>query len=81
MIAGGVAANQRMRQLMAASLPHLKAYFPAPSYCSDNAAMIAAYGYHLYRDGLREDPTGRQYLSAAWDAYSRYDFAKVLPQS
>lgn len=81
LIAGGVAANQRMRQLIAASLPHLKAYFPAPSYCSDNAAMIAAYGYYLYQDGLRDDPTGRVYLASDWDAYSRYDYAKVSHHS
>jgi N6-L-threonylcarbamoyladenine synthase len=78
LIAGGVAANQHMRRLMAASLPQLKAYFPAPAYCSDNAAMIAAYGYHIYQTEQKEDPSSRRFLTSDWDAYSRYDYAKVL---
>ena len=29
----------------------LRAVFPSPSYCSDNAAMIAGQGWHLLREG------------------------------
>jgi tRNA A37 threonylcarbamoyltransferase TsaD len=29
----------------------LRAVFPSPSYCSDNAAMIAGQGWHLLRAG------------------------------
>lgn len=73
LIAGGVAANLRFRDLMAAELP-VPAYFPAPRFCSDNAAMIAAYGYHVYlAAGARPDVFAAQ----DWDAYSRYDFIQA----
>jgi N6-L-threonylcarbamoyladenine synthase len=70
MIAGGVAANQRFRAMMAEQV-RVPAYFPALKYCSDNAAMIAAYGYHVYREAADK----RVFAGHAWDAYSRYDFA------
>ncbi len=74
LVAGGVAANQRFRQLMSEHVG-LPAYFPKLDYCSDNAAMIAAYGYHIYQS----KPDDRAaWLSHDWDAYSRYDFAKAL---
>ena len=74
LVAGGVAANQRFRQLMAEHVA-LPAYFPRQEYCSDNAAMIAAYGYHIFQDGLGRS---EQWLSHDWDAYSRYDFLKAM---
>ncbi|RZA16354.1 MAG: tRNA (adenosine(37)-N6)-threonylcarbamoyltransferase complex transferase subunit TsaD, partial [Proteobacteria bacterium] len=43
LVAGGVAANQRFRALVHERLA-IPAYFPQLSYCSDNAAMIAALG-------------------------------------
>jgi N6-L-threonylcarbamoyladenine synthase len=71
LVAGGVAANQRFRALVADAIK-LPAYFPPPSYCSDNAAMIAAYGYHVYEAGRAQ---GATFASADWDAYSRYEYA------
>jgi len=74
LVAGGVAANQRFRRLMAEQVP-LPAFFPKLDFCSDNAAMIAAYGYHIYQN----QPEDRAaWLRHDWDAYSRYDFAKAL---
>lgn len=68
LIAGGVAANARLRALLKESL-RVPSYFPELRFCSDNAAMIAAYGYHVCtRQGF---PIGS---SAEWDAYSRYAF-------
>jgi N6-L-threonylcarbamoyladenine synthase len=29
----------------------VRAVFPSPAYCSDNAAMIAGLGYRLWRAG------------------------------
>jgi hypothetical protein len=36
---------------------NLKAYLPAPEYCTDNAAMIASAGYFLYKRGETADLT------------------------
>ncbi|MAB79570.1 MAG: tRNA (adenosine(37)-N6)-threonylcarbamoyltransferase complex transferase subunit TsaD [Planctomycetes bacterium] len=48
-VAGGVACNQHLRERMCLSAEELgmRATFPSPAYCSDNAAMIAGLGYHL----------------------------------
>ena len=43
-IAGGVAANQFMRDYVKEIMPQKKIIFPALSYCTDNAAMIAYLG-------------------------------------
>jgi len=45
-IAGGVSANQRLRQEVSRQLPVAMHYAPI-EYCTDNGAMIAALGYHL----------------------------------
>jgi N6-L-threonylcarbamoyladenine synthase len=29
----------------------LRAIFPSPAYCTDNAAMIAGLGWHIWRAG------------------------------
>ena len=52
-VAGGVACNVRLRERMtqAAEREGLSAHFPSPAYCSDNAAMIAGQGWHLWRAG------------------------------
>jgi len=52
-VTGGVACNARLRERMtaAASEHGLRAVFPSPSYCTDNAAMIAGQGWHLLRAG------------------------------
>ena len=58
-VTGGVACNTRLRERMSAAATEqgLRAIFPSPSYCSDNAAMIAGQGWHLLRAGR----------IAAWD--------------
>ena len=47
-IVGGVAANNRLREKVRqeAELKGLKVHIPSMDLCSDNAAMIAATGYH-----------------------------------
>lgn len=49
LLAGGVASNGRLREKMVAESP-VPVFFPAPTLCTDNAAMVAACGYlHLSR--------------------------------
>ena len=48
-LCGGVAANRGLRAALAqaASEDGFELYIPAPKYCTDNAAMIAAAGSQL----------------------------------
>jgi N6-L-threonylcarbamoyladenine synthase len=47
-VAGGVGANQSLRQRLLLQLKTTKVYFPRPEFCTDNGAMIAFAGYlHL----------------------------------
>ena len=56
-LAGGVAANSRLREKMerAASEKGMRLVYPPPVLCTDNAAMIAAAGYFAYKNGERAD--------------------------
>lgn len=54
-IAGGVAANTRLREEVSKQIPLEIHYAPVP-YCTDNGAMIAAMGYHLAKAGRATDP-------------------------
>jgi N6-L-threonylcarbamoyladenine synthase len=52
-VVGGVAANSRLREKVrsASTEKGLSVYIPSLAYCGDNAAMIAAAGYHHLRAG------------------------------
>ena len=56
-IAGGVSINGALRaQLSHAAAQHgFQTFFPPPSLCMDNGAMVAGAGYHLYQE-RGEDP-------------------------
>ena len=54
-IAGGVAANARLREEISRRLPVKLRYAPL-ELCTDNAAMIAALGHFKATTGLAEDP-------------------------
>jgi N6-L-threonylcarbamoyladenine synthase len=47
LLGGGVVANSRLRERMAAEVEHggLRLLFPSPELCTDNGAMIASAGY------------------------------------
>ncbi|WP_428558775.1 MAG: tRNA (adenosine(37)-N6)-threonylcarbamoyltransferase complex transferase subunit TsaD [Solidesulfovibrio sp. DCME] len=70
--AGGVAANSRIRDMLAtvAARHGLPLYLPPPALCADNATMIAAAGCRLAAAGLVHDldldavPRGRK---VPWD--------------
>lgn len=66
-IAGGVAANARLRnQLEEASKKHgFEAYLPHPKYCTDNAAMIS---YAAFQNALCE-----RSVSHGWDVRPRWE--------
>ena len=58
-VAGGVAANQGLREEVTKLGKELGVDVTIPSmkYCTDNATMIAAAGYYAYKDGRIADLT------------------------
>ena len=58
-VAGGVAANKGIREKLTelCQKENINYSFPDIKYCTDNAAMIAASGYHAYLLGHRADLT------------------------
>ncbi|HDD35777.1 MAG TPA: tRNA (adenosine(37)-N6)-threonylcarbamoyltransferase complex transferase subunit TsaD [Candidatus Desulfofervidus auxilii] len=65
-IAGGVAANKRLREKLCriAEKEKIEVFFPSVSLCTDNAAMVAALGYHYFK--------AKRIVSFEFDAISRY---------
>lgn len=63
-MAGGVAANSRIRELAQERFDqnNISLYIPHIKYCTDNAAMIAKLGYKKYENG--------EYSDLDIDAYS-----------
>lgn len=64
-ISGGVAANSRLRSKAAEAAREkgMRVFTPSVEFCTDNAVMVAALGYHRFKAGLVE--------TTAMDAYSR----------
>ncbi|MEF9922420.1 MAG: tRNA (adenosine(37)-N6)-threonylcarbamoyltransferase complex transferase subunit TsaD [Anaerovoracaceae bacterium] len=58
-LAGGVAANTKLRQLLQEKCDEngIKLYFPKPILCTDNAAMIGCAAYYKYMAGQVDDLT------------------------
>jgi N6-L-threonylcarbamoyladenine synthase len=55
-VCGGVAANSRLREKMhrVAADAGIEVFIPPPVLCTDNAAMIAVVGTHLYLSGRKD---------------------------
>lgn len=73
LIAGGVAANGRLRRRMAEE-PNdgdLEIRWPDPSLCTDNAAMVAGLGFELHRHGRT--------VGLDADAYPRWPIGSSAP--
>lgn len=64
-LAGGVAANQRLREVMRESgnREGFEVFMPSPEFCTDNAAMIALAGYYSFESAST--------LTYDMDVYSR----------
>jgi N6-L-threonylcarbamoyladenine synthase len=65
-VAGGVAANSRFREMMNTTFA-IPCWFPPLKYCSDNGAMIAAMAYY-------EQNKNQHLHGLDWDVFSRYPF-------
>ena len=55
-IAGGVGANKKLRLVLKQKLEKkgLEVFYPAPEFCTDNAAMVAQLGMLRMQSGARE---------------------------
>ncbi|MDP2645381.1 MAG: tRNA (adenosine(37)-N6)-threonylcarbamoyltransferase complex transferase subunit TsaD [Desulfobacterales bacterium] len=69
-VVGGVAANSRLREKVRqeAGRKGISVHIPSVSLCGDNAAMIAAAGYHLLKNGNRSDMNDDVYSKINIDA-------------
>ena len=73
-LAGGVAANKRLRELMSSrgKQEKFEVFLPPIEFCTDNAAMIALAGYHRFQNRSAAD-----FLDM--DVYSRSQLHKLAP--
>lgn len=58
-VAGGVAANSRLREVLEkrAKIKNIELWIPSKKLCTDNAAMVAALAYFMFQEGTVSDLT------------------------
>lgn len=68
-LAGGVAANPRLRDLLRAAgrENNLQVYLTPREFCTDNAAMVALAGYHHFQE--------QELIGSDTDVYSRSPYS------
>jgi N6-L-threonylcarbamoyladenine synthase len=64
-LAGGVAANTRLRRELARALSGRVVYMPTVALCGDNAAMIGAQAYYEHLAGVSADMSLNGYANCA----------------
>ena len=57
LVGGGVSINETLREMLknSAKDKDIEVLFPGRNICTDNAAMVAAAGYRLYKEGVVSD--------------------------
>jgi len=76
-IAGGVSANLKFRELCAHAIPGVRWIFPGLKYCTDNGAMIAALGSR----SLDKANNRAQKNTTSLTPYPRYPFAEYMTKN
>jgi N6-L-threonylcarbamoyladenine synthase len=72
-LGGGVSANGRLRQAMKQKCRTMgiELFYPRPTLCTDNAAMIALTGFHHYRKTSSTPCGHNEIIDYDSDVYSR----------
>lgn len=72
-VAGGVACNQRLREMFREETQKMdiRIFYPSPGYCTDNGAMIAVAGYHRLRNNQR--------MGLSMDVQSKFPIQDLPP--
>ena len=72
-LAGGVAANSRLRQEIdrMCRQAQIELYYPSPILCTDNAAMIGSAGFYTLMDGRISDIDLNAFATGGLDEFYR----------